>query len=135
MNAATPRAPGTMPYLGILVLLAVGLGACGSSTTQQADDSLPVAAPAKLPPATASGTTWTIPDLVGADLQNAQNKIQSLTNFSIIITTSHDATGAGRHQVLDRNWKVCSQNIPPGSTIDSHTRIDFGAVKLEERCP
>ncbi len=119
MNAATPRAPGAMSYLGILVLLAVGLGACGSSTTQQADHSLPVSVPAKPSPATASGTTWTIPDLVGSDLQNAQNKIQSLTNFSIIITTSHDATGAGRHQVLDRNWKVCSQNIPPGGLFTS----------------
>jgi hypothetical protein len=37
--------------------------------------------------------------------------------------------------VLDRNWKVCSQNVPAGRTIDASTRIDFGAVKLDERCP
>lgn len=76
-----------------------------------------------------------MPDLVGSQLQSAQDRIQSLTDFGIAVTTSHDATGAGRHQVWDRNWKVCSQNIPPGSAIDSGTRIDFGAVKIEERCP
>lgn len=76
-----------------------------------------------------------MPNLVGWQLQNAQDRIQSLTNFGIAVTTSHDATGAGRHQVWDRNWKVCSQNIPPGATIDSGTRIDFGAVKIEESCP
>lgn len=76
-----------------------------------------------------------MPDLVGSDLQSAQNQIQSLTDFAIPVTTSHDATGADRQQVLDANWKVCSQSIPPGRTIDSGTRIDFGTVKLEERCP
>jgi hypothetical protein len=76
-----------------------------------------------------------MPNLVGLNLQNAQDQIQSLTNYGIAVTTSHDATGAGRHQVFDRNWKVCSQNIAPGSMVDRHTRIDFGAVKLGERCP
>lgn len=76
-----------------------------------------------------------MPNLVGSNLQSAQDEIQSLTNFTITVTTSHDATNADRNQILDRNWKVCSQNIPPGSTIDSNTRIDFGAVKLEEPCP
>lgn len=79
--------------------------------------------------------TWTMPNLVGSRLQAAQDRIQSLTNYAITITTSHDATGAGRHQIFDRNWKVCSQNIAPGSTINRDTRIDFGAVKLQERCP
>jgi hypothetical protein len=80
-------------------------------------------------------TSATMPDLVGWRLQSAQDRIQSLTNFEIAVTTSHDATGAGRHQVWDRNWKVCSQNIPPGAAIDTGTRIDFGAVKIEESCP
>jgi hypothetical protein len=45
-----------------------------------------------------------MPDLVGSPLQSAQDRIQRLTNFAIAVTTSHDATGAGRHQVWDRNW-------------------------------
>jgi hypothetical protein len=62
------------------------------------------------------------------------NKIQSLTAYGIALTYSHDTTGAGRHQALDRNWKVCDQNVKPGATITSSTRIDFGAVKVEESC-
>jgi beta-lactam-binding protein with PASTA domain len=75
-----------------------------------------------------------MPNLVGSNLQDAQNAIQSLTGFEIAVTTSHDQTGARRQQVLDRNWKVCSQNIPAGRTITTTSKIDFGAVKLEESC-
>jgi hypothetical protein len=81
-----------------------------------------------------TAASWTMPNLVGAGLQDAQDAIQELTGYGIAITTSHDATGANRMQIADRNWKVCTQNIPPGATITSDTRIDFGAVKLEERC-
>lgn len=76
-----------------------------------------------------------MPNLVGSNLQDAQNAVQELTGYAIPVTRSHDATDAGRLQVLDTNWKVCSQNVPVGSTIDTGTRIDFGAVKLDERCP
>ncbi|MGQ0719141.1 MAG: PASTA domain-containing protein [Pseudonocardiales bacterium] len=75
-----------------------------------------------------------MPDLVGSNLQEAQDTIQRLTDFGITVTRSHDATGAGRQQVLDQNWRVCSQSIPPGATITSSTMIDFGAVKRSERC-
>ena len=77
---------------------------------------------------------WTMPNLVGENLQEAQNAIQELTDFEIPITTSHDATGAGREQLLDRNWKVCSQNIPAGEPITRTSRIDFGTVRTEEKC-
>ena len=76
-----------------------------------------------------------MPDLRGSVLQNAQDGIQKLTDNQIFVTTSHDATGSGRQQVLDSNWKVCSQNIAPGQTITAETRIDFGVVQLDERCP
>ena len=75
-----------------------------------------------------------MPNLVESNLQDAQNAIQTLTDFGIAVTTSHDETGAGREQVLDRNWKVCSQNIAHGKTITTSTKIEFGAVKLEEDC-
>jgi hypothetical protein len=76
-----------------------------------------------------------MPNLVGSGLQEAQNRIQALTGDQIFFTNSHDATGANRVQVLDANWKVCSQNIRAGSTITKDSQIDFGAVKLEESCP
>jgi hypothetical protein len=128
--------------VSLSTLLIIGLGACGSSMTQQDPGASPSSAPAHPLPETATATretkdatSWAMPDLVGLNLQSAQNQIQSLTDFAIAVTTSHDATGTDRQQVLDENWKVCSQNIPPGHTIDSDTRIDFGAVKREERCP
>lgn len=75
-----------------------------------------------------------MPNLVGVGLQDAQNRIQSLTGNEIFVTESHDASGQGRMQVSDRNWKVCDQNVAPGTRITKDTRIDFGAVKLDERC-
>lgn len=75
-----------------------------------------------------------MPNLVGSNLQAAQDAIQALTGGGIFFTRSHDATGASRQQVLDRNWKVCTQNIPAGRAINAGADIDFGAVKLEEPC-
>jgi hypothetical protein len=127
--------------LAILNLMVIGLGACDSGITPRtggAHSSAPansLSATATAPGATQTPLTWVMPNLVGSNLQSAQDRIQDLTNFVIAMTVSHDATGAGRHQVFDRNWKVCSQNIPPGSLINRGTRIDFGAVKLDERCP
>jgi hypothetical protein len=105
--------------------------------------AVPAPAPTAVPapgagdavPAESAGTaSWTMPDLVGAGLQEAQDAIQGLTDFGISITTSHDATGQDRQQVSDRNWKVCDQSVPPGATITPDTVIDFGAVKLDESC-
>jgi hypothetical protein len=75
-----------------------------------------------------------MPNLVGRNLQDAQDAIQALTGNAIFFTKSHDATGSGRHQILDRDWKVCSQNVKPGATFTADTGIDLGAVKLSERC-
>ncbi|MFD9166816.1 hypothetical protein ACFVZ8_33240, partial [Streptomyces sp. NPDC059558] len=40
-----------------------------------------------------------------------------------------------RNQVLDRNWKVCTQTPRGGTTTGTDTKIDFGTVKNEETCP
>jgi hypothetical protein len=76
-----------------------------------------------------------MPNLIGANLQGAQDGIQALTGDAVFFTFSHDVTGKGRHQILDGDWKVCAQNVPPGAPITIGTRIDFGVVKLAERCP
>jgi hypothetical protein len=136
---------------GILLLTAAVLGLL---TAGCADEPAPPPAPAPPPtpsftvppPVTVTAATptvvvategprrWTMPNLVGKNLQEAQDAIQELTDFEIPITSSHDATGAGREQLLDRNWKVCSQNIAAGTEISSASRIDFGAVRTDERC-
>ena len=90
------------------------------------------------PPATSTSPLiqhWAMPNLVGSGLQDAQDAIQKLTGNEIFFSASHDVTGKGRHQVLDRDWKVCNQNIAAGSRIQAGVKIDFGVVKLAEACP
>lgn len=86
-------------------------------------------------PSITATTHWAMPNEVGANLQAAQDAIQKLTGDLVFFTSSHDASGKGRHQVLDKDWKVCSQNIPAGNPITIGSKIDFGAVKLAETCP
>lgn len=78
---------------------------------------------------------WTMPNLVGAGLQDAQDAIQKLTGDLVFFTSSHDVSGRGRHQILDRDWKVCDQNVPAGTQFQVGAKIDFGVVKLAEKCP
>jgi hypothetical protein len=128
---------------------AAALTACGTAAptappvTETVTPTVTVAPPSPptiaypltvVPPVTETPSSWTMPNLVGMGLQEAQDAIQELTGYGIAITTSHDATGANRMQISDRNWKVCTQNVPPGATITRETRIDFGAVKVEESC-
>ncbi|MFJ5730948.1 hypothetical protein [Streptomyces paradoxus] len=49
--------------------------------------------------------------------------------------TSHDALGRARMQILDRDWKVCSQEPAVGAKVSTNTELDFGVVKLKESCP
>ncbi|WP_197285181.1 PASTA domain-containing protein [Sciscionella sediminilitoris] len=79
---------------------------------------------------------WTMPDLRGQDLQSAQDAVQSLTGDSVFFTSSHDASGKGRHQILDRDWQVCTQNVAPGAALNAQSKIDFGVVRVDtETCP
>lgn len=74
----------------------------------------------------------TVPNMVGQDLQLAQDTVQAAGLYSL---RSHDATGRGRLQVSDRAWKVCDQNPPGGSKVATDQLIDFGVVRDEEQCP
>ena len=100
--------------VGGLAALAIGLG---TAPIAQADQS------------------WTMPNLVGKDLQGAQDAIQSLTHDAVWLSTSTDLTGKGRAQIVDRNWIVCSSTPAPGATFTATTAIDFGVVRDTEVCP
>jgi hypothetical protein len=77
-----------------------------------------------------------MPNLIGRNLQAAQDAIQALTGNPAFFSSSTDLTGKGRMQVLDRNWQVCSSTPPPGATFTSDTAVDFGVVKIDtETCP
>jgi len=112
----------------------LALSGCDGNTSSQNPDpsaSAPTTQVEQEPPA----PQWTMPDLVGATLQDAQDQIQTLTGDAVYFTDSHDLTGENRNQVLDANWKVCTQNVEPGAPVTTASRIDFGVVKLEETCP
>ena len=86
-------------------------------------------------PAAHADQSWTMPNLVGKDLQGAQDAIQSLTHGQMWLSTSTDLTGKGRAQIVDRNWTVCGSTPAPGATFTATTAIDFGVVRDTETCP
>jgi hypothetical protein len=120
--------------------------AAASSTLQVATPSSsavvpPTVAPVVPPPAVAppapettpAAVRFAMPNLVGVDLQTAQNQVQT---HGVFFSKSHDLLGS-RNQLVDSNWIVCDQNIPPGQQVtgDAEGAIDFGVVKREESCP
>jgi hypothetical protein len=84
---------------------------------------------------TTSPPGFTMPNEVGQGLQVAQDDIQRVSGNPLYFTSSSDALGYGRHQILDSDWKVCSQNVSPGSFVGPSTNINFAVVKLAESCP
>ncbi|MFF3615754.1 hypothetical protein [Streptomyces sp. NPDC002580] len=83
-------------------------------------------------PAKSTAEKKAVPTFVGMGLQSAQDKAQKDGFYGL---TSHDSLGRDRSQILDRDWKVCSQEPAAGSAVSTDTKLDFGAVKLDETCP
>jgi len=73
-----------------------------------------------------------VPDFIGKGLATAETDARA-AGFANI--TTHDASGRGRIQILDRDWKVCSQAPAAGSSASTASQLDLGAVKLSEACP
>lgn len=78
----------------------------------------------------ADAETATLPDLVGQDLQAAQDEAQAAGFY---VLDDQDASGQNRLQVFDRNWTVCSQDPGPG-THPTDTPVTLYAVKDDETC-
>ncbi|WP_233533089.1 PASTA domain-containing protein [Antrihabitans sp. YC2-6] len=72
-----------------------------------------------------------MPNVVCMNLQDAQDLIQE---SGVFYSRSFDATGDGRNQIIDSNWLVVSQNIPPGTPFDEGD-ANLGAVKYGESNP
>lgn len=86
-------------------------------------------------PAAVASPSWTMPNLIGMDLQGAQDAIQSLIRSEVWFSGATDLTGKGRAQISDRNWQVCSSTPVPGAKFTVRTEIDFGVVRVSEECP
>jgi len=73
-----------------------------------------------------------VANFIGKGLQTAQDDAQAEGLYNL---ASHEPTGRARHQIFDRDWKVCFQRPAAGATVSSGSRLDFGLVTLDERCP
>ncbi|WP_262412751.1 DUF3761 domain-containing protein [Actinacidiphila acidipaludis] len=113
--------------IALLTATCAGVAACNPDATT---DSSRTAAPTAT--AATADTAKAVPNFVGMGLQDAQDAAQAKGFHDL---TSHDATGQGRHQILDRNWTVCDQTPAAGSPAAGSVTIDMGAVKTDETCP
>lgn len=75
--------------------------------------------------------TFTMPDVVGMNLQDAQDILQSMGS---IVMDQEDASGMDRLQVNDSNWYVCTQDPVPGTEAALSDVVTLGSVKLDESC-
>lgn len=76
--------------------------------------------------------TFKMPKVVHLNLQDAQDKLQSLGSW---VMDQQDASGLDRFQIIDSNWKVCSQKPKAGKVVPIDTMVVLKAVKLDEKCP
>jgi len=74
---------------------------------------------------------FTMPRVVGMNLQLAQDVLQSKGSY---ILDQVDHKGLMRVQLLDSNWKVCKQNPAAGKVVLISTVVTLSSVKLTERC-
>jgi len=152
--------PARLGVVGVVIVLLLSGCARADESGAVPGDSNPPAAPARRTPAPVLTTTgshsdlgspqqaaervkkaagevskklyFTMPRLVGRNLQAAQDTLQSRGSYFL---DQQDATGAGRRQLLDRDWKVCSQQPKAGRKVVITTRVTLKAVKLSESCP
>ncbi len=116
----------------------IGLSAVAAAGGGGAEVATPAAAsPSPTPTPSASVTTQApviiaMPDLVGMNLQEAQDALQALGSY---VLDQEDASGEGRVQLLDSNWRVCSQNPVPETEMPIEATVLLAAVKLDEACP
>ena len=85
----------------------------------------------KASPSATPEAKFTMPRVVGMNLQLAQDLLQSKGSY---ILDQVDHKGLLRIQVLDRNWKVCKQTPSAGKVVLASTVVTLSSVKLTERC-
>ena len=105
-----------------------------STTSSTATTTTTASTTTTTAPTATSGTTTaaakiTVPNVVGKDLQLAQDTMQAAGLYKL---SSHDSTGQARLQVLDRNWLVTDQAPAAGSRVAEDHLIDLGARKFTD---
>lgn len=129
--AVTGLILGAIAALTSLVMTVVFLGALGDA---KADGGKPVVGPSTVsaPAKVEAPATFTMPDLVGKNLQDSQDVLQALGSNKM---DQQDASGQGRTQIVDSNWKVCTQEPAAASKVPFDTVVVLASVKNDEACP
>jgi beta-lactam-binding protein with PASTA domain len=81
------------------------------------------------PPAPDRTQPGRLPNFACFDLQEAQDTLHS-AGFTRM--GKEDATGRGRHPIIDRDWTVTGQSPPPGGPYPKSTSVVLKAVKDAE---
>ncbi|MGC5167039.1 hypothetical protein [Luteimicrobium sp. DT211] len=141
-----------MAAVATAIVLTIAVTACSGGEPAPTKTVVIVETPAPAdPPATKAATTkkpaaakpapkksaeaeetFTMPKVMGMVLQDAQDELQSLDSY---LMDQEDAMGWGRLQLLDANWKVCTQKPSPGKKVPISTVVKLASVKLSEDCP
>lgn len=116
----------TTTALALSILILGGATACKDTSSSGSTSS------SKTTTGSSKTETKAVPNFIGMGLQSAQDTAQKAGFYAL---KSHDSLGRDRNQILDRDWKVCTQNVAAGKTASTDTKLDFGAVKLDETCP
>ncbi|MFD9939535.1 PASTA domain-containing protein [Nonomuraea sp. NPDC059023] len=133
-----------MPLISI-AMLTLACAACSSPGTAGLPAPAPAttitspSSPAPAPPAPSPtpspeppeppAARAKIPDVVGMNLQAAQDTMQAAGFYFL---DDQDATGQDRLQIYDRNWVVTRQTPAAGRKADPATRITLWAKKHGE---
>lgn len=96
-----------------------------AGTVDETETETPATAPAPAP----EPETITVPNVVGKDLQTAQDTMQAAGLYGL---TSHDSTGLERTQLVDSNWVVTDQSPKGGTKVSPDQTIDLGAKKYSD---
>ena len=116
-TAATPAAPAPAPVTitqappPAVTVTAAPAPAPAAAPVVEAPAAAPTPATQAAPPAEVKVP---MPNVVGMNLQAAQDLIQT---HGVFFSRSEDATGAGRMQILDRDWVVVDQTPAAGELI------------------
>jgi hypothetical protein len=98
-----------------------------ANAAQTPSTSVPPAAPAVEPSPAGADLEVTVPNVVGMDLQSAQELL-----FPPLRSTSIDDTGQNRMQLVDSNWVVVRQDPVAGAVVLALTDVTLYVVKIGE---
>jgi hypothetical protein len=117
-----------------IVMFAIGLTACGETTSAPPPETVTVvrevSAPEPAPSPSSADRAPTgsivVPDVVGRDHQWAQDTMQAAGLYALL---ERDASGQGRAILWDRNWTVVRQSPKAGTRVDESQTITLYAKK------